>query len=294
MEVGFVGCGTMGEHMCRNIIRGGHQTAIFDLAPAPLERLASDGASVMGSPAEVAAAADVTVVMVATLQQLRDAITGAGGIVEGLRDGGTVVVMSTVSPDLTQKMAAAVAAAGGVLVEAPVVLSQPAAIAGTLGIYLGGPEDACARVMPVIDCMGGNIIRMGEVGQAMTMKLCHNILTANIVQAVSEMIVLGRTVGLDIGDMVTAISYGGGQNFFLDSKAATIKARDFTPRFSIANCHKDVGLAIDFAAAVGAAMPAAAVTKDALDEAMNGGLAGADFSAVLKVIEERSGLDGDG
>jgi 3-hydroxyisobutyrate dehydrogenase-like beta-hydroxyacid dehydrogenase len=293
MEVGFVGCGIMGEHMCRNIIKGGHQTAVFDPAPEPLERLAADGASVMGSPAEVAAAADVTVIMVATLQQLRDAITGAGGVVEGLRDGAAVVVMSTVSPDLTEEMAAAVTAAGGVLVEAPVVLSQPAAIAGELGIYLGGPEDACARVMPVIDCMGGNIIRMGDVGQAMTMKLCHNILTANIIQAVSEMIVLGRKVGLDIDQMVTAISYGGGQNFFLDSKAASIKGRDFTPRFSIANMHKDVGLAIDFAAVIGANMPAATVTKEALDDAMTDGLAGEDFSAVIKVVEGRSGLDGD-
>jgi 3-hydroxyisobutyrate dehydrogenase len=190
-------------------------------------------------------------------------------------------------------MARVVAEAGGVLVEAPVVLSQPAAIAGTLGIYYGGPEDVYDRVMPILECMGGNIMRLGDVGQAMTMKLCHNILTFNIIQAVSEMIVLGRSVGIDIDDMLPAISFGGGQNFFLDSKAATIKARDFTPRFSIANCQKDAGLAIDFAASVGVDMPAAAVAKQIIDQAMADGIGSEDFSALIKVTEARSGLADD-
>ncbi len=293
MQVGFVGCGTMGEHMCRTIIKGGHDVAIFDVAPEPLERLAADGATVKESPAAVAAAAEITVFMVATLDQLRNAIAGDGGFVEGLRPGGIAVVMSTVSPALTQEMAGVVAEAGGVLVEAPVVLSQPAAIAGTLGIYYGGPEDVYDRVMPILECMGGNIMRLGDVGQAMTMKLCHNILTFNIIQAVSEMIVLGRSVGIDIDDMLPAISFGGGQNFFLDSKAATIKARDFTPRFSIANCQKDAGLAIDFAASVGVDMPAAAVAKQIIDQAMADGIGSEDFSALIKVTEARSGLADD-
>jgi 3-hydroxyisobutyrate dehydrogenase len=141
--------------------------------------------------------------------------------------------------------------------------------------------------------MGGNIMRMGEVGQAMTMKLCHNVMTANIVQAVSEMIVLGRKAGLGLDDMARAISYGGGQNFFLDSKAATIAARDFTPRFSLANMHKDVGLALDFAAAVEVAMAAAEATRQTLDDAMAAGLGGEDFSAAIKVVEDRAGLSGD-
>jgi 3-hydroxyisobutyrate dehydrogenase-like beta-hydroxyacid dehydrogenase len=293
MQVGFVGCGTMGEHMCRTIIKGGHDVAIFDVAPEPLERLAADGATVKESPAAVAATAEITVFMVATLDQLRNAIAGDGGFVEGLRPGGIAVVMSTVSPALTQEMAGVVAEAGGVLVEAPVVLSQPAAIAGTLGIYYGGPEDVYDRVMPILECMGGNIMRLGDVGQAMTMKLCHNILTFNIIQAVSEMIVLGRSVGIDIDDMLPAISFGGGQNFFLDSKAATIKARDFTPRFSIANCQKDAGLAIDFAASVGVDMPAAAVAKQIIDQARADGIGSEDFSALIKVTEARSGLADD-
>ena len=241
MRVGFVGCGTMGEHMARNIVKNGHELAVFDINVEPLMRLEADGASIKQRPADVASAADVVVLMVVNDQQIREVITGDNGLLEGLEPGGTIVIMSTVSPGVCVEMAEVVRAAGGDVMEAPVVLSQPAAIAGELGIYMGGAPETCEKAKPVLACMGKNIIRMGDVGQAMAMKLCHNLMTATIVQAVSEMTVLGAKAGLDFEDMVTAISYGGGQNFFLDSKAATIKARDFAPRFSLANSNKDMG-----------------------------------------------------
>ena len=290
MQVGFVGCGTMGEHMARNIVKKGHELAVYDIDVEPLQRLQEDGASIKQRPADVASAADVTVLMVVNDQQVRDVITGENGLLEGLRPNGTIVIMSTITPGVCVEMAEVVRAAGGDLMEAPVVLSQPAAIAGELGIYLGGVPETCEKAMPVIQCMGKNIIRMGDVGRAMAMKLCHNTLTMTIAQAVSEMIVLGRKAGLDFDDMVTAISYGGGQNFFLDSKAPTIKERDFVARFSLANMNKDVGLTMLFADTLGVSMPAGAVTKQTTSSAMAAGLGSEDFSALLKLNEKLSGI----
>jgi 3-hydroxyisobutyrate dehydrogenase-like beta-hydroxyacid dehydrogenase len=291
MRVGFIGCGTMGEHMARNIAKGGHELSVFDVNPEPVARLAKDGASVKDSPRGVAEVSEAVVMMVVNDGQVRDVIAGENGILDGLAPGGLVIVMSTVSPGVCVDMSRVVVKAGSALVDAPVVLSQPAAIAGTLGIYVGGPEAACERARPVLSCMGKNIIRMGDVGTAMAMKLCHNMMTAIIVQAVSETLVLGRKAGLDIEDMVTAISYGGGQNFFLDSKAATIKARDFTPRFSLANAAKDVGLALAFAENCGVSLPAAGLVKTLQTAALAVGLGQEDFSATIKVTERLAGLD---
>ena len=198
--------------------------------------------------------------------------------------------MSTITPGVCVEMAEVVRAAGGDLMEAPVVLSQPAAIAGELGIYLGGAPETCEKAMPVIQCMGKNIIRMGDVGTAMAMKLCHNLMTATIAQAVSEMIVLGRKAGLDFDDMITAISYGGGQSFFLDSKAPTIKARDFAARFSFANMNKDMGLTLVFADSLGVSMPAGAAAKQAASMGMAAGMGPEDFSAFVKVAEMASNV----
>ncbi len=290
MQVGFVGCGTMGEHMARNIVKKGHELAVYDIDVEPLQRLQEDGASIKQRPADVASAADVTVLMVVNDQQVREVITGENGLLEGLRPNGTIVIMSTITPGVCVEMAEVVRAAGGDLMEAPVVLSQPAAIAGELGIYLGGAPETCEKAMPVIQCMGKNIIRMGDVGRAMAMKLCHNLMTATIAQAVSEMIVLGRKAGLDFDDMITAISYGGGQNFFLDSKAPTIKARDFAARFSLANMNKDMGLALVFADSLGVGMPAGAAAKQAASMGMAAGMGPEDFSAFVKVAEMASNV----
>ena len=290
MRVGFVGCGTMGEHMARNIVKKGHELSVYDIDVEPLQRLQADGASIKQRPADVASDSEVTILMVVNDQQVRDVITGENGLLDGLRRDGTIVIMSTITPGVCVEMAEVVRAAGGDLMEAPVVLSQPAAIVGELGIYLGGAPETCEKAMPVIRCMGKNIIRMGDVGRAMAMKLCHNTLTMTIAQAVSEMIVLGTKAGLDFDDMVTAISYGGAQNFFLDSKAPTIKERDFVARFSLANMNKDVGLTMVFADTLGASMPAGAVTKQTTSSAMAAGLGPEDFSALLKLNERLSGI----
>ena len=290
MRVGFVGCGTMGEHMARNIVKKGHELSVFDVSVEPLVRLEADGAAIKQRPADVMSASEVTILMVVNDQQIRDVITGENGLLEGLEPDGTIVIMSTVSPGICVEMAEAVRAAGGDLMEAPVVLSQPAAIVGELGIYMGGTPETCEKARPVLECMGKNIIRMGDVGQAMAMKLCHNIMTATIAQAVSEMIMLGTKSGLNLENIVTANSFGGGQNFFFDSKAPTIMARDFAPRFSLANSHKDMGLALAFATSLNVAMPAGAAAKQVANAAMAQGLGAEDFSAIVKMNEKLSGV----
>ena len=288
MRVGFVGCGTMGEHMARNIVKKGNELSVYDITVEPLVRLEADGASIKQRPADVASASDITVLMVVNDQQTREVICGENGLLEGLQPGGTIVIMSTITPGVCVEMAEVVRAAGGDLMEAPVVLSQPAAIAGKLGIYMGGAPETCKKAKPVLECMGKNIIRMGDVGTAMAMKLCHNMMTATIAQAVSEMIVLGKKADLDFDDMITAISYGGGQNFFLDSKAPTIKERDFVARFSLANMNKDMGLTLVYADTLGACMPAGAAAKQMASAAMAAGLGSEDFSAFVKINEMAS------
>ena len=107
------------------------------------------------------------------------------------------------------------------------------------------------------------------------------------------MIALGAKAGLDFDDMETAISYGGGRNFFLDSKAPTIRARDFAVRFSLANMNKDMGLTLVFADSLGVSMPAGTATKQAASMGMAAGMGAEDFPALVKVAEKASGVPSD-
>jgi 3-hydroxyisobutyrate dehydrogenase len=290
MKVGFIGVGTIGEHMCRQILKADHDVAVFDINPEPVNRLVSEGAAGKKSPKEVASVSDVIVLMVVNDKQIREVITGEDGLISSIKQNSIIIIMSTVSPEVCKEMAKVVENAGCSLIEAPVVKSQYHASIGELGIYVGGPLDAFKRAKPILECMGKDIIRMGEVGTGMAMKLCHNMLTAEIDLAVSEMLILGQKAGLEFDDIVTAISYGGGQTFYLDTKAETIKERDFTVRFSIENMDKDVGLALALADSVKANVPGASTTKQIFKAAVAMGYSKEDWSALIKVVEKLSGM----
>lgn len=290
MKIGFIGCGTMGEHMCRNILRGGYPVAVYDIQPAPVERLVADGAIATSSPKEVAAQSDTVILMVVSDQQVRDVISGADGILAGLAAGGRVVIMSTVSPAVCVEMSAVMAAADCELLEAPVVWSQPAAISGDLGIYVGSNAEAFEAIKPVLGCMGKNIIHMGGVGAGMAMKLCHNMLAAIICQGVSETLVLGQKAGLSVESMAQAVAIGGAHNAYLVAKAGSLAARDFAPKFALGNMHKDMGLVLQLAEGQGACLPIAASVKQLQNAAMASGLGVEDFSAAIKVVERLLGV----
>jgi 3-hydroxyisobutyrate dehydrogenase len=290
MKVGFIGVGAIGEHMCRNILKAGHKVVVHDINPEPVKRLSSEGATSKKSPKDLAAVSEVIILMVVNDEQVRKVIIGKNGVLSGLQPNTTVIIMCTVSPEVCIEMAHHVEKSGASFIEAPVVKSLQHAIVGELGIYVGGSLDAYARVKTVLECMGKNIIRMGEVGKGMAMKLCHNMLTAEIVQAVSEMLVLAQKAGLDFDDIVTAISYGGAQTFFFDTKAEIIKKRDFSPKFAIEYMDKDVSLSLKLADSVKVSLPGAGTAKQVLKAAVAMGFHKEDFSAVIKVIEKLSGM----
>jgi 3-hydroxyisobutyrate dehydrogenase-like beta-hydroxyacid dehydrogenase len=139
--------------------------------------------------------------------------------------------------------------------------------------------------------MGKNIIRMGENGKGLTMKLCHNMCAAIISEAVSEMIVLGLKNGLQFDDILKAVSYGGAQNFYLDSKAARLKAGDFSVQFPLEHMAKDLGLVMELAESSGVSLPAGSAVKQIYSAAAARGMKREDFSAVLKVVKMLAGME---
>jgi len=172
------------------------------------------------------------------------------------------------------------------MIDAPVVKSKPAAIAGELGIYVGGNKEIFDTVKPILQLMGKDIIHMGDNGSGLVMKISHNMLVAQIQNGVNEMLTLSEASGLEFDDVVTAISYGGGQNFYLDSKKTTIKSGDFSPKFSIENMHKDIYLALNLADEINVDIPGAENARNVYDKAMELGINKEDFSATIKVVKK--------
>lgn len=282
MKIGFIGLGIMGEAMAANLIRKHDDTVyVYDTVQEKTEALAKQGGTGCQSAAELAERSDLIITMVPRSEHVKAVYDE---ILPVLDETKICIDMSTIDPAVSVETANKVKARGADFFDAPVVKSRPAAEAGKLGIYVGGELKNYEKILPVLSCMGENIIRLGENGRGLVMKICHNALVAQIQNGVNETAVLAEKNGIDMLTYAQAISYGGGQNFYLDSKKAAIASDDFTTAFSVANMHKDVHICLGMAAEEGIVMPGVTNTAAVYDKAMDAGLGNEDFSAVIKVV----------
>ena len=285
MKIGFIGLGIMGSAMCANIIhKHDDEVYVFDAIKEKTDLLVKEGGIGCTSAKEVAEKADLIITMVpksAHVEAVKEEI------LEVLDETKIWIDMSTIDPDVSVKISEEVKKTGAAFLDAPVVKSRPAAEAGKLGIYVGCEEKDYEKVLPVLSYMGENIIRMGDNGKGLVMKICHNALVSQIQNGVNETSSLAAKNGIDILTFAKAISYGGGQNFYLDSKKDVIAREDFTTAFSIANMHKDVHICLDLAKQSNLDMPGEANAARVYDEAMEKGYGNEDFSATVKVVRGR-------
>lgn len=282
MKIGFVGLGIMGESMCENIIRKHDDTVyIFDVVKDKTDKLAALGGVACGSAREVAEKADVFISMVPRSEHSRAVYEG---ILPALGAGKTCIDMSTIDPSVSVEISEMVKKTGAEFLDAPVVKSKPAAIAGKLGIYVGGSEEAYEKMKPILLYMGENIIRLGGNGKGLVMKICHNALVSQIQNGVNETSTLAALNGIDILTYAQAISYGGAGNWYLDSKKDVLSREDYTTAFSVENEHKDVHICQNLARECGFAMPGLDNAVRVYDKALEMGIGKEDFCATVKVV----------
>ncbi|MBE6827636.1 MAG: NAD(P)-dependent oxidoreductase [Ruminococcaceae bacterium] len=284
MKIGFIGLGIMGESMSENIVKK-NQDSVFvsDLNRAQVEKLAAAGAVACENNTEVAKNADVIITMVPKSEHSKAVYTE---LLPYLDSSKLCIDMSTIDPDVSVEISEMVKKTGAEFIDAPVVKSKPAAISGKLGIYVGGSEEAFKKAEPILAYMGNNIIRMGGNGMGLVMKICHNTLVAQIQNGVNETLALARKMGISVDDFATAISYGGGQNFYLDGQAQNIKNENWTTAFSLENMHKDLGICQRLSEKQGFPMPGMENAKKVYDKGMDMGIGKEDFRATYKVVKD--------
>ncbi len=282
MKIGFVGLGIMGESMSENILKKhDDKVYVYDLNTEKVEKLAALGAVPCKSSREVAENVEVFITMVPKSEHSRAVYNE---ILPVLHEGMTCIDMSTIDPSVSVEISKAVKATGAQFIDAPVVKSKPAAIAGKLGIYVGGEEAVYEAMKPILLYMGENVIRMGDNGKGLVMKICHNALVSQIQNGVNETSTLARANGIDILTFAQAISYGGAGNWYLDSKKNALAAEDYTTAFSVENEHKDVHICLDLAKQCGVKMPGEENAVRVYDKALKMGLGKEDFCATIKVV----------
>lgn len=284
MRIGFIGLGLMGEPMSSNIIKKlENEVLVFDIDSEKVKKMETLGATGATSIKEIGEKADVIISMVPKSEHVQSVYQQ---LLEVARANQIFIDMSTIDPKVSINLAKQIAEKGAVMLDAPVVKSVPAAKAGVLGIYVGGEQETYNSVKFILECMGNNIIHLGDNGSGLVMKLCHNTLVSQIQNGVNEMITLSQRNGIPTEDFIKAISYGGGQNFYLDGKGKAIMDNNFTTAFSVENMHKDVHLTGNLLDELGLNLPGVRIVQGIYDEAINRGYGKEDFCATIKVVRD--------
>ncbi len=282
-QIGFIGLGVMGRPMAGHLLAAGHRLTVHNRSRAAVDALAAAGAEPATSPAEVARRSDIVITMVPDTPDVESVIAGPGGVLEGVRAGGIVIDMSSISPDATRRLASRVAAAGATMLDAPVSGGEIGAKNATLSIMVGGDAGAFERVKPILACMGNpeRIVHIGaEPGSGQICKICNQIAIGGALAGVSEALALARTAGVDGSRVRQALLGGFAASRVLEVHGERILKSEFAPGFRTRLYQKDLRIAEETAAALGVAIPATSVVAEMVNALIAHGGADLDYSAI--------------
>ncbi|MDA0662772.1 MAG: NAD(P)-dependent oxidoreductase [Proteobacteria bacterium] len=215
-KIGFIGTGVMGGRMCRNLAtKIGVPVIAFDMDMDKVAALDNVGVEAAPSVAAVIEAADIVLMCLPGEPQVRAICLQEGGILEHVRKGQVIVDMTTATADIERELAPLFAEKGADFVDAPVAKGVSSAEDGTLSIMFGGPQAVFDRVKPVLDTMGTEVTRCGEVGTGQVVKLMNNMVLVMNVQALAEAMAIGKRSGVDPEVLFTTLSRGSADSFAL-------------------------------------------------------------------------------
>lgn len=287
MKVGFLGTGLMGQPMVQRLLAVDVPVIAYNRTRAKLEPLKENGAETTDSPVEVIETAECIILMLTNKAAIEDVLLSPGGRLA--LAGRTVIQMGTIAPAESQAIAESVAAAGGDYFEAPVLGSIPQVEAGELLVMVGATEDQFQRWSGLLQNFGSEPRLIGSVGTAAAMKLALNQLIASLTGAFALSLSFVERQGVEVEQFMQILRQSALYAPTFDKKLARMRDRNFAnPNFPTQHLLKDVDLFLAQAQAVNLNVDALAGVRQIVQQAVNLGLAEADYSAIVCAIDPNS------
>jgi 3-hydroxyisobutyrate dehydrogenase-like beta-hydroxyacid dehydrogenase len=291
-KLGFLGLGTMGYPMARNLLRAGHDVALWSHTAAKAKELAAaEKGKFASTPKEVAQHAECLFICVGDTAMSEHVILGPEGIVEGARPGLIIADASTISPSGSRKIGAELAKKSIQYMDVPCTGSTPGANAGTLTFMVGGDQAILDKIRPWMEPMGKRIFYCGGPGLGLQAKLSQNLILSNILQAFNEGMVLATKGGVDPNLMLEVLTNSAAKSGLIDFKAPYVFKRDFSPQFSVKWMDKDIGLMLDSGHELKVPLPLTGLTRQMFQTAIAQGHGDEDICSTIKVLESIVGIE---
>lgn len=288
-RIGFIGLGTMGKPMARNLMKAGYVLAVHNRSRGAIDELASEGAVPADSPLEVARASDVVITMLPDSPDVEQVVLGPNGLLQGAASGLVVIDMSTISPRVARSVYGASRERGVSFLDAPVSGGETGAKAATLSIMVGGDREALERCGPVLEALGKSIVYMGESGSGQAAKLCNQVICALTILAVSEGLLLGKKAGLDPETLLSAVTGGAAASWMLSNLGPKMTASDWRPGFKVMLQQKDLRLALETARDLGLPLPGTALVGELFRAVQAHGRGADGTQALITALEDLAG-----
>ena len=283
--IGFIGLGFMGKPMARNLQAAGATMIIHSRSAGPVEELVAEGMTGAASPADVAAQAEMVILMLTDTTAVELVLTGPSGILTGLTADTLVIDMGTTLMTTTQALAAKVHDAGGAYLDAPVSGGTMGAKAGTLTIMAGGDDDAMDRAAPLFDVLGAKTTHVGGIGAGQVAKAANQVIVGLTIGAVAEGLSLARKAGIDPAKVREALGGGFADSRILEVHGKRMVDKTFAPGAKSTIQRKDMDQAETLAARLGMEMPATTLNRKLYDRMIAAGHGDLDHAALIAAID---------
>ncbi|MBZ5626135.1 MAG: NAD(P)-dependent oxidoreductase [Acidobacteriia bacterium] len=291
-KLGFLGLGLMGYPMARNLLRAGHEVALWSHTSAKAHKLAAEAKGrFCDTPKQVAENAECIFLCVGDTEMAKAVMLGPGGLIEGVRPGTVVADASTISPSESRRIGTAFRAKGVEFLDIPCTGSTPGAEGGTLTFMIGGDQSVFEKVKPYLEPMGKRLYYCGGPGMGLQAKLSQNLILSNILMAFNEGMVLAAKGGIDPQLMLDILENSAARSGLIAYKAPFVFRRDFQANFSVKWMDKDVGLVLDLGKELGVPLLLTSLTRQLFQTAIAAGYADEDMCSTIKVLEGLAGVE---
>ena len=273
--VGFIGLGSMGFGMARNLVVKGYDVLAYDVAPEPVERLVREGGRRAESPAQIGETCERVMVMVVNGDQVEAVVSGDNGVLQTM-EGGVIMVHSTIALSEIRRVAAQAQARGVQVIDCPVSGGVVGAAEGTLTILSGGDAVVFEAQRPLLEAVAANVTHLGPLGAGLVGKLANNLILGVGRLAIAEAFAMAKKAGLSVEALYRTILTCTADSKQLRSLEGALLRGEYPP----ATFHgtKDLSAAVDSGRTVDQAMPVTSLTRELyqlIDDKL-GGLSGSN------------------
>jgi 3-hydroxyisobutyrate dehydrogenase-like beta-hydroxyacid dehydrogenase len=293
--IGFIGLGTIGGEVARNIQKAGYPMMVHDIRPEAIQPLLELGAKPAASATEVSRDCRVVFSSLPGPREVEEVALGADGLLEGVHRNSVYVDLSSSSPDLIRRIETEFRLRGARVMDAPLIVGKDGVANRSLEVLASGDFETYEEVKFILDAFGDTVVYTGPLGTGTVIKLAHNLVRRGIGLAIGEGIVLGAKAGVDPQLVWDCMRWGLEVQLHQLAKtfSETVFKRNYESptSFGIGLSRKDVGLATELGRRHNVPMPIAALVEQMMIQAINRGWSDQSTTSLFRLQEEAAGIE---